>query len=115
MGIKKKRERFLSIQQRVHPDFISQIKETNGDINSISDLILMKISGHQKINSNWKIHHETFRVAIKAAKEGKILSDGTIDDRVPCQFCGRKFKADVALRHLPLCQKSNSKFNFFKK
>jgi hypothetical protein len=44
----------------------------------------MKISGHQKINSNWKIHHETFRVAIKAAKEGKILSDGTIDDRVPC-------------------------------
>ena len=44
----------------------------------------MKISGHLKINSNWKIQHETFRVAIKAAKERRILSDGTIDDRVPC-------------------------------
>ena len=64
----------------------------------------MKISGNRKINSNWRMQEETFRLAIKAAKERKILSDGTIDDRVPCQYCGRKFKADVAIRHIPLCQ-----------
>ena len=33
------------------------------------------------------------------------MSDGTIDDRVVCEYCGRKFKAEVAARHIPLCQK----------
>jgi len=55
MGIKKKREKFFSIKQRAHPDLVSQINDDYSTINSINDLVLIKISGHQKINSNWKI------------------------------------------------------------
>ena len=32
-----------------------QISGVSKIINSINDLVLIKISGHQKINSNWKI------------------------------------------------------------
>jgi len=33
------------------------------------------------------------------------MGDGTIDDRVLCSFCGRKFRAEAAQRHIPLCEK----------
>ena len=56
----------------------------------------------------------TFRAAIKAAKTGNIMSDGTIDDRVPCQFCGRKFAAKAAERHIPLCEKKHNEKKFRK-
>ena len=43
---------------------------------------------------------------MEAAKSGKNkLSDGTIDDRVMCEYCGRKFRAEAAQRHIPICQR----------
>lgn len=26
------------------------------------------------------------------------------DDRTPCEFCGRKFNAEAAARHIPICE-----------
>lgn len=28
-----------------------------------------------------------------------------MDDRIECEFCGRKFASETASRHIPLCQK----------
>jgi len=38
----------------------------------------------------------TFRTAMQAAKKGDKMGDGSIDDRVLCKYCGRKFRAEVA-------------------
>lgn len=31
------------------------------------------------------------------------------DERVPCDFCGRKFNPDVSLKHVPICQRNYEK------
>ena len=36
-----------------------------------------------------------------------------LDDRVPCQFCGRKFNETAAARHIPHCE-SKHKANLMK-
>ena len=39
-----------------------------------------------------------------SAKTGKIV-EGVPDDRVECEYCGRKFASIPAQRHIPLCAK----------
>lgn len=31
--------------------------------------------------------------------------EGVPDDRVECEYCGRKFATAAAERHIPICQK----------
>ncbi len=50
-----------------------------------------------------------FLEAVRQAKTGVKLGDGRIDDRVLCQTCQRKFKADVAQRHIPNCKNNSYK------
>lgn len=54
------------------------------------------------------MQQQVFREAIDAAKKGKLQGDGTIDDRVPCRYCGRKFAAKAAERHIPICKNKNT-------
>jgi len=58
-----------------------------------------------KLSTGWRMKQAAFREAVAAAKKGEVMGDGTIDDRVLCQFCGRKFRAVAAVRHIPLCKK----------
>lgn len=48
----------------------------------------------------------TFRAAMEAGKKGDKMADGSIDDRILCKYCGRKFRADVAIKHIPICPKN---------
>lgn len=66
-------------------------------------------AGNRKLNDKWRMQQTVFRAAIKAAKSGNVMMDGTIDDRVPCDACGRKFAAKVAERHIPLCKAKSKK------
>lgn len=49
----------------------------------------------QKLNAKWKIYSAQFRAAIQSAKTGKTV-EGVLDDRIECEFCGRKFAAAPA-------------------
>ena len=43
------------------------------------------------------------------AEEPLSPQDDGVDRRIPCGFCGRKFNADVSLKHVPICQKNYEK------
>lgn len=72
---------------------------------------------------NWKKQSEAFRQAIKQArmvdqyvKDGKPLSslpapvtDPSLDDRVACPHCGRRFGQTQADRHIPFCASRSAK------
>jgi len=77
-----------------------------------------------KKQSKWRIEHEKFMAAIKAGKQlQKAMADGIPlsslppppaareeeDDRTPCPYCGRKFNATVAERHIPHCKNTKNK------
>jgi len=32
-----------------------------------------------------------------------------VDDRIPCDFCERRFHADVVLKHIVICQRNYEK------
>ena len=49
-----------------------------------------------KLNTNWRMQQAIFRAAIHSAKSGNKNGDGSVDDRVPCEYCGRRFDAKVA-------------------
>jgi Zn finger protein HypA/HybF involved in hydrogenase expression len=49
------------------------------------------------------MQQRVFREAIAAAKRGVVQGGGVIDDRVKCEHCGRKFRAEAALKHIPRC------------
>lgn len=66
--------------------------------------------------AKWKIQHEEFQNALKAMKQIKQIQQkgGNIrdlpppppsnyDHYVPCKYCGRKYAAEVAERHIPKC------------
>jgi len=67
-----------------------------------------KLSYYQnkQLNSKWKIQSAQFRAAIESAKTGKII-EGVPDDRIQCKFCGRKFAAQAAEKHIPFCEKKS--------
>jgi hypothetical protein len=60
----------------------------------------------------WKIQSMQFRAAM-----GAVSSEGTsnfnpsyqvsepVDDRIDCQWCGRKFNEVAGNRHIPVCEK----------
>lgn len=93
----KRRKEFNAQKQRTlgeeHQRFLEQAQ---------SKLSFYEINS--KLNSKWKIYSAQFRAAIVSAKTGKIV-EGVPDDRVECQFCGRKFASVPAQRHIPLCAK----------
>jgi hypothetical protein len=48
---------------------------------------------------------------IMASRRGAqtfVTADGDDDQRVTCQYCGRKMKPDAARRHIPVCGRMNS-------
>lgn len=71
----------------------------------------------------WRLKSAAFRAAMKNAqlvtkfqKEGRPLSElpsvptpAELDDRTQCPHCGRKFGAEQAKRHIPVCNAKNSK------
>jgi len=74
--------------------------------------------------SAWRQKSEAFRAAMKDAqvvkkfqKEGRPMSelppprstDPMLDDRTPCPHCGRRFGAEQAARHIPLCKNTKAK------
>lgn len=70
---------------------------------------------HEKAQQ-WKQKSEQFRNAIsqaracgEAEKKGLPMpaaapSDPSLDDRIECPHCNRKFNEDVAERHIPKCK-----------
>ena len=54
------------------------------------------------------MHSAQFRAAIVAAKTGKTV-EGVIDDRVECEYCGRRFAQQAAERHIPVCKENSIK------
>ena len=88
----------MSVRQRLLTiPTVKSDRQFQGILNQItssSTLGAVMISGGGlKINDKWKMQQRVFREAIVAAKKGKLQGDGTIDDRVPCRYCGRKFAA----------------------
>lgn len=67
-------------------------------------------TGKRKLNENWRLHQKVLRSAIAQAKLKQLMSDGTIDDRVPCEHCKRKFKAQVAISHIPKCPQKKKRW-----
>lgn len=79
----------------------------------------------EKPESKWRQKSEQFREAMRAAqmvkkfqKEGRDLRDlpvapsnPELDDRVPCPHCGRRFGAQQAERHIPVCAKAKARPN----
>ncbi|CAE7810571.1 zc2hc1a [Symbiodinium sp. CCMP2592] len=72
----------------------------------------------------WKKQSEAFRQAVRQArivdqhvKDGKSLrnlpppppTDPSLDDRVPCPHCGRRFGSTQAERHIPFCKTRSAK------
>lgn len=76
------------------------------------------------VNKNaWRQKSEQFRNAMKDArvvskcqKDGKPLpppkhTAPQFDDRIPCPHCGRKFGAEQAARHIPICKNTKARPN----
>lgn len=97
MGLKHKRQPFQSIAQRLSNDeqFQEQIQGLGG-VEAALTSGFIKFTAISKLNEQWRMQQATFRAAIQAAKSGNKMEDGTIDDRVLCQYCGRKFRAEAA-------------------
>ena len=36
-------------------------------------------------------------------QEESMSPTDTVDRRIPCDFCGRKFAPDVSVKHVPIC------------
>jgi len=72
-------------------------------------------AGNRKLNDKWRMQQQIFRSAIKAAKQRTVMLDGTIDDRVLCESCGRKFAAKAAERHIPICREKLNKLGVISK
>jgi hypothetical protein len=79
-------------------------------------------------HSEWKNQSGMLREAVRsgkqytqAIKEGKSTKDIPLmksnipDSRVPCPYCGRKFSADAADRHIPKCKNIKAKPTFLKR
>ncbi len=86
-----------------------QFKSINQRISDIKSIKPTRIYLKSKLNTSWRLQSQMFLEAIRQAKAGIKLGDGRIDDRVMCQTCQRKFKADVAQRHIPNCKKNACK------
>jgi len=42
-------------------------------------------------------------------EKGVVSQEEGVDNRVPCEFCARKFASDVALKHVPICKRNYEK------
>ena len=109
----KRREPYMIIKYRLLN--LPVIKSDYQFINKLDQLsksntlgAVMITGSGSKINDKWRMQQQVFREAVDAAKKGKLQGDGTIDDRVPCRYCGRKFAAKAAERHIPICKNKNS-------
>lgn len=73
-------------------------------MSKVSEYISSRGGGlNLKLNDNWRLQRAVLHAAISQAKKGKKQSDGTLDDRVTCFKCLRRFKSFIALRHIPVC------------
>lgn len=65
----------------------------------------------------WKLQHQQFQLALQAIKHAANPSSGgppppmpeSLDDRVPCPHCSRRFARETAERHIPSCAKTINK------
>jgi hypothetical protein len=64
----------------------------------------------------WKLQHQQFQIALQAIKHAANPSAAppppmpeSLDDRVPCPHCSRRFARDTADRHIPSCAKTVNK------
>eukprot|EP00747_Dinoflagellata_sp_TGD_P218769 gnl/TRDRNA2_/TRDRNA2_90971_c0_seq1.p1 gnl/TRDRNA2_/TRDRNA2_90971_c0~~gnl/TRDRNA2_/TRDRNA2_90971_c0_seq1.p1 ORF type:complete len:446 (+),score=111.30 gnl/TRDRNA2_/TRDRNA2_90971_c0_seq1:81-1340(+) len=88
-----------------------------------------KEAAPQKLNAKWKKQSESFRQAIKASrmvaqfqKEGRPMSelppppatDPELDDRIQCQYCGRRFGQQQHERHVQHCKNAKARPNNLK-
>ena len=76
------------------------------------------VKGDKK--NKWKSQSESFRAGLRAARgekltvqEEKQLAKAAQDDFVHCDYCGRNFGENAALRHIPYCE-NKSKLNKIK-
>lgn len=93
----KKRKEFNTQKQRVITEEHGRLLENVQQKHSYYD--------NSKLNQKWKIRSAQFRAAILSGKTGKPIEGEVPDDRVECKFCNRKFIAETAARHIPLCEK----------
>lgn len=59
----------------------------------------------------WKLQHQQFQAALAAIKgngPAPAMAE-SLDDRVPCPHCSRKFAKESADRHIPHCAKTINK------
>ena len=103
-----RRKPFSSVSQRLTELLETHINDEDNEGSMLTQLIdksggldvaleagiLFQQGG--KLHKSWRLQSATFRSAMQAAKQGTKMSDGSIDDRVLCNYCGRKFRADVA-------------------
>eukprot|EP00331_Platyophrya_macrostoma_P010035 CAMPEP_0176426454 /NCGR_PEP_ID=MMETSP0127-20121128/11952_1 /TAXON_ID=938130 /ORGANISM="Platyophrya macrostoma, Strain WH" /LENGTH=86 /DNA_ID=CAMNT_0017807725 /DNA_START=8 /DNA_END=266 /DNA_ORIENTATION=- len=66
----------------------------------------------------WKLQHQQFQAALAAIRQTSqpggltgppVAMPESLDDRVPCPHCSRKFAPETATRHIPHCAKTINK------
>jgi len=109
--VSKPRRRFDMKQQRL--DGVEGIEEAKR--NALYQPSAASPAPAKNAMPKWKIQHEQFQAAMKAASGGGSGGGGGFgggggpppsqvpDDRVPCPHCGRKFAVETAARHIPHC------------
>ena len=56
----------------------------------------------------WKLQSAAFRAGLKQGRGGTLTAEekqmtDQASNMVQCSFCGRKFNAEAAKRHIPFC------------
>lgn len=91
----KKRKAFDSTKQRV----------VDTDQKLIAKKSASKPSKIKKVkNADWKKQSEQLRSVISAARSGKSAPTVVDKSLIKCKFCKRRFKEEVAERHIKFCE-----------
>ncbi|KNC99256.1 uncharacterized protein SPPG_05511 [Spizellomyces punctatus DAOM BR117] len=126
----KPRKIFDASKARVRGTELEQYANRRSDTGQLGSL-KQKGLPHDEIllkprKANWRAKHEKFIQMVRAARQPHPSSNstekktGTVTrtpvgpsepdpDLVPCDYCGRRFNHDTAVRHIPFCRDSKQK------